>query len=104
MLPASDDFAEQMTALGLDDADDLVVYDGSGINLSAARVWWMFRAMGHKDVAVLDGGLPKWMSEGHPVTDDPTPPRDDGDGDRVEDRQLANARTALRDQRTVQPF
>src|SRR5258708_12703296 len=42
----------------------------------ACRVWWMFRAMGHKDVAVLDGGLPKWMSEGRPVTDDPTPPRD----------------------------
>ncbi|TMJ22403.1 MAG: sulfurtransferase [Alphaproteobacteria bacterium] len=42
----------------------------------ASRVWWMFRAMGHKDVAVLDGGLPKWMAEGRPVTDDPTPPRE----------------------------
>src|SRR5258708_12658156 len=42
----------------------------------ACRVWWMFRAMGHKDVAVLDGGLPKWMAEGRPVTDDPTPPRE----------------------------
>jgi thiosulfate/3-mercaptopyruvate sulfurtransferase len=36
----------------------------------------MFRAMGHKDVAILDGGLPKWMAEGRPVTDDPTPPRE----------------------------
>src|SRR5260370_35297147 len=36
----------------------------------------MFRAMGDKGVAVLDGGLPKWMKEGHPVTDDPTPPRE----------------------------
>src|SRR5258708_23853721 len=42
----------------------------------ACRVWWMFRAMGHKDVAVLDGGLPKGMAEGGPVTDDPTPPRE----------------------------
>jgi thiosulfate/3-mercaptopyruvate sulfurtransferase len=64
MLPAPDDFAEQMTALGLDDADDLVIYDGSGLNLSAARVWWMFRVFGHERVAVLDGGILKWRSEG----------------------------------------
>jgi thiosulfate/3-mercaptopyruvate sulfurtransferase len=36
----------------------------------------MFRAMGHKDVSILDGGLPKWMAEARPVTDDPTPPRE----------------------------
>jgi thiosulfate/3-mercaptopyruvate sulfurtransferase len=67
MLPSSEDFAEQMTALGLDDADDLVVYDGSGINLSAARVWWMFRVFGHERAAVLDGGIGKWRREGRPL-------------------------------------
>jgi thiosulfate/3-mercaptopyruvate sulfurtransferase len=45
-----------------------VVYDGAGM-FSAARVWWLFKLMGHEDVAVLDGGFPKWQAEGHPVED-----------------------------------
>lgn len=67
MLPPAAEFAERMSALGLDDADDIVVYDGSGANLSAARVWWMFRTFGHDRVAVLDGGIRKWRREGRPV-------------------------------------
>jgi thiosulfate/3-mercaptopyruvate sulfurtransferase len=77
MLPSAADFAERMSALGLDDADDIVVYDGSGANLSAARVWWMFRVFGHERVAVLDGGIRKWWSEGRPV-ESGTPPRPRG--------------------------
>ncbi|HJR51235.1 MAG TPA: 3-mercaptopyruvate sulfurtransferase [Gemmatimonadales bacterium] len=64
MLPPARQFAEQVGALGIGDGDAVVVYDGSGANLSAARVWWMFRAFGHENVAVLDGGLPKWRAEG----------------------------------------
>ena len=64
MLPTADRFAERMSALGLDDGDDLVVYDGSGVNLSAPRAWWMFRVFGHDRVAVLDGGSGKWRREG----------------------------------------
>ena len=64
MLPSAAEFAEAMSALGLADADDIVVYDGSGVNLSAARVWWMLRAYGHERAAVLDGGLLKWQREG----------------------------------------
>jgi thiosulfate/3-mercaptopyruvate sulfurtransferase len=76
MLPSASDFAERMSALGLDDADDIVVYDGSGANLGAARVWWMFRVFGHERVAVLDGGMRKWRSEGRPVeSGTPTRPR-----------------------------
>jgi thiosulfate/3-mercaptopyruvate sulfurtransferase len=67
MLPTEGDFASQMSALGLSDGDDIVVYDGSGNNLSAARVWWMFRVFGHERVAVLDGGLGKWRSESRPL-------------------------------------
>jgi thiosulfate/3-mercaptopyruvate sulfurtransferase len=67
MLPPARQFAEQVGALGIGDGDDVVVYDGSGANLSAARVWWMFRAFGHERVAVLDGGLPKWRAEGRPL-------------------------------------
>ena len=67
MLPPSEAFARAMTALGLHDGDDLVVYDGTGANMSAARAWWMFRVFGHPGVAVLDGGLAKWRREGRPL-------------------------------------
>jgi thiosulfate/3-mercaptopyruvate sulfurtransferase len=67
MLPPPAAFAEAMSALGLSDSDDLVVYDGSGVNLSAPRVWWTFRTFGHERVAVLDGGIGKWRREQRPV-------------------------------------
>ena len=75
MLPATEKFSARVRKLGLGDGSKIVVYDTSPMT-GACRVWWMFRAMGHKDVAVLDGGLPKWLRENRPVTDDPTPPRD----------------------------
>jgi thiosulfate/3-mercaptopyruvate sulfurtransferase len=67
MLPSAATFAERMASLGLSDSDDFVVYDGSGTNLSAARVWWTFRTFGHDRVAVLDGGIPKWRRESRPL-------------------------------------
>lgn len=67
MLPTAAQFAERMSALGLNDEDTIVVYDGSGVNLSAARVWWTFRTFGHPEVAVLDGGIRKWREEGRPL-------------------------------------
>ena len=53
----------------------VVVYDGAGL-MSAARVWWLFRLMGQENVAVLDGGLPKWQAEGRETEDMPPVPRD----------------------------
>lgn len=67
MLPSATEFAERMSALGLSDTDDIVVYDGSGTNLSAPRVWWMFRVFGHGATAVLDGGFGAWRAAGLPV-------------------------------------
>jgi thiosulfate/3-mercaptopyruvate sulfurtransferase len=67
MLPKADTFAERMASLGLRDTDHIVVYDGSGQNLSAPRVWWMFRAFGHDCVSVLDGGFGKWRREHRPI-------------------------------------
>ena len=64
MLPTAARFAEQAGALGVSNDSEVVVYDGSGANLSAGRVWWMFRAYGHDAVAVLDGGSKKWRAEG----------------------------------------
>lgn len=68
MLPPPEKFASKVRKLGLGDGNRIVVYDTHGM-VSAARVWWMFRVFGHRDVAVLDGGLPKWLKEGRPVDD-----------------------------------
>jgi thiosulfate/3-mercaptopyruvate sulfurtransferase len=70
MAPPPDKFASRMRAMGLGDGQQVVVYDGAGL-FSAARVWWTFRLMGHENVAVLDGGLPKWRAEGRELTDAP---------------------------------
>ena len=67
MLPSEQAFSDRMGSLGLNDADDLIVYDGSGTNLSAARVWWMLRTFGHQRSAVLDGGMGKWSRENRPI-------------------------------------
>jgi thiosulfate/3-mercaptopyruvate sulfurtransferase len=67
MLPSPESFARAMSALGLRDGDDLVVYDGTGGNMSAARAWWMFRVFGHPAVALLDGGSAKWRREQRPL-------------------------------------
>ena len=75
MLPSPVKFASRVRKLGLGDGARIVVYDQLGLR-SAARVWWSFRAMGHEDIVVLDGGLPKWIAEGRPVDDGPALPRD----------------------------
>jgi thiosulfate/3-mercaptopyruvate sulfurtransferase len=75
MLPSPEEFARAVGALGIGDGDRVIVYDVRGV-VSAARVWWTFRAFGHDDVAVLDGGLPRWRADGHPVesgVSSPTP-------------------------------
>jgi thiosulfate/3-mercaptopyruvate sulfurtransferase len=64
MLPTAARFAEQAGALGVSNDSTVVVYDGSGGNLSAGRAWWLFKAFGHDRVAVLDGGIKKWKAEG----------------------------------------
>ncbi len=75
MLPDAMAFGAAMSQLGIGAGDHVVVYDSAGV-VSATRVWWMFRAFGHDGVAVLDGGLPKWLAEGRPVTAEiPTPTR-----------------------------
>ncbi len=74
MLPSTVKFASKVKKLGIGDGTRVVVYDTPGL-YSAGRVWWMFRIMGHEDVAVLNGGLKKWKAEGRPVTDEPPPRR-----------------------------
>src|ERR1700744_5906230 len=68
MLAPAAKFASRMRKLGLGDGNLIVVYDSAGV-YSSPRAWWMLRAMGHQDVVVLDGGLPKWRREGRPLED-----------------------------------
>lgn len=75
MAPPVEKFISRMRAMGIGDGHRVVVYDTAGL-FSAARVWWLFRLMGKTDVAVLDGGFPKWQAEGHPVEDMPPMMRD----------------------------
>ena len=74
MLPPAAQFGTAVGALGIGGGDRVVVYDVRGV-VSAARVWWTFRAFGHDAVAVLDGGLKKWRAEGRPVERGAASPR-----------------------------
>lgn len=74
MLPSAAQFAAQVGAMGIGSDTRVVVYDTEGL-YSAGRVWWMFRIMGHDNVAVLNGGLKKWKAEGRPVDAMPVAPR-----------------------------
>ena len=74
MLPSPERFAEKVGALGIGNDDLVVAYDALGL-FSAARAWWMFRVFGHDRVAVLDGGLPRWVADGHGLETRPVAPR-----------------------------
>jgi thiosulfate/3-mercaptopyruvate sulfurtransferase len=66
MLPPAHKLASRVQALGMGDADRIVVYDNSPLH-SAARAWWMLRSFGARRVAILDGGLARWKAEGRPL-------------------------------------
>lgn len=75
MVPPVEKFMSRLRAMGVGDGHQVVVYDAKGL-FSAARVWWLFRLMGQDNIAVLDGGLPKWQAERRPIEDLPPMVRD----------------------------
>lgn len=75
MLPEPEAFSSMMRHMGIGDGHRIVVYDRHGL-FSAARVWWTFHAFGHDEVAVLDGGFPKWQREGRPLSNLPVIPKE----------------------------
>jgi thiosulfate/3-mercaptopyruvate sulfurtransferase len=75
MVPPVEKFMSRLRAMGVGDGHQVVVYDSQGM-FSAPRVWWMFKLMGQDNIAVLDGGLPKWMAEGREIEDLPPVVRD----------------------------
>ncbi len=76
-LPRADRFAEVMGALGVGEGTRVVLYCTGG-HVFATRVWWMLRAFGFDNAAILNGGLVKWTQEKWPLTDAPPsyPPAD----------------------------
>lgn len=74
MLPTANLFAEKVGNLGVSNGAQIVVYDGNGF-FASARAWWMFRAMGHRQVFVLDGGLAAWRAAGGDVETMTEPPQ-----------------------------
>ncbi len=89
MAPPVEKFMSRLRAMGVGDGHQVVVYDGAGL-MSAARVWWLFRLMGQENIAVLDGGLPKWQAEGHEIEDLPPVIRDRHMTVRVQNRLVRN--------------
>ena len=67
MLPSQSDFAEAVSALGVSNDSEIVVYDSVGL-FSAPRCWWTFRVFGHTHIRILEGGLPAWIEAGYPLT------------------------------------
>jgi thiosulfate/3-mercaptopyruvate sulfurtransferase len=75
MMPPATQFAQAMGRYGVGAGVRVVLYDRF-VNMWAARLWWMLRAFGFDDAAVLDGGWKKWTREGRAVaTDDGTRPQ-----------------------------
>jgi thiosulfate/3-mercaptopyruvate sulfurtransferase len=73
MLPSPEKFASRVKRMGIGDGTRVIAYDTQNMS-SAARAWWMFRVMGHDDVAILDGGFSKWRKEDRPI-ETAEPPR-----------------------------
>lgn len=72
-LPSPNQFEIEAKKLGINKNSTIVVYDNLGI-YSSPRAWWLFKIMGHQNVAVLDGGLPEWIQEEYPVEEIPENP------------------------------
>jgi len=118
-LPASDKFRTTLGKLGINREKQVVAYDSAG-GAFAARLWWMLRWQGHFQVALLDGGFPKWLAEKRSVSSelprieplkfDPEPQNNSVDARFVEmhlgekDMLLIDARSPERYQGSVEPL
>ena len=69
MVPSEHKFCSELSKLGVSTGNHVVFYDGLGL-FSAARAWWLLKLFGFAEVSILDGGLPKWISENRPLSSD----------------------------------
>lgn len=77
-LPSPERFTQLSQQLGINADSHIVIYDNQGI-YSSPRAWWMFKAMGHQQVSILDGGLPAWIEKGYPTQMQPSVVNELGD-------------------------
>lgn len=78
MMPSETRFNHLAQELGINNDSIIVVYDNSG-TFASPRAWWMFKALGHNQVYILNGGLTEWKNQGYSVTNDFTLPKTNGD-------------------------
>ena len=75
MIANPDQFSRQLGALGVNNNDEIIVYDGPGL-FSSARIWWNLHIMGAKNVRILEGGYNRWKKENRPTdTSEPAKPQ-----------------------------
>ena len=87
MMPDEKYFIDRMKVLGVKMSDHVICYDTSNMQFFGYRAAWMFQAMGHPNVSVLDGGFPKWVYENYPVeSTDTTVKNEDFNFERQSDR------------------
>ena len=67
-LPKFEDFVKKLGTLGIDENSHVVIYDDKNGANAAARFWWMLRAVGHKNVQVLNGGLQVAQNQNYPLS------------------------------------
>jgi thiosulfate/3-mercaptopyruvate sulfurtransferase len=94
-LPTKEDLVRFLSACGITDSSQVVVYDSGPGFMAAARLWWLLNWAGHKQVAVLAGGLPAWSAKGFPVTAATTTPSPKTFMPHFDDTLLANADEVL---------
>jgi len=104
-FPTEQQFTREAHRLGITPQSLVVVYDNQGI-YSSPRAWWILRAMGVRQVFVLDGGLPQWLAEGRdtvsaPVANATTPASVVGNLDRGCVRDSAYVFQHLEDERVA---
>ena len=93
MLPPAHKFASRMQTLGIGDGARIVIYDNSPLHTSA-RAWWVMRTFGASRVAILDGGMTKWLAEGRP-TESGRPHNRHGHFTPLKDESLAVDKTFM---------
>lgn len=74
-LPRVEDLVRLFSEWGIGPGIQVVAYDDMGGGMAAARLWWLLRWLGHEAVAVLDGGIGQWQSEGRPLTAEISTPK-----------------------------
>ncbi len=77
-LPSLAEFQRLNSSFGISHSDHIVCYDRKGVYASP-RLWWTFKMMGHKNVSVLNGGLPAWIEAGHKISKTPLLPKNTDD-------------------------